>query len=409
MRLRCAAVAFVSELHGSREESLEALRWASEELRKLGVEVYEAGVVVGREGFRDALEHARDAGMLLLLAGSGGAGGVIVDFWLSCGKPVLVAGLVAENGYASAVKAHSRIRRLGGWSRPACIESPGESRRLEVEAKAVAASAWIRQSRIGVVGYERPSIAEARALKAVHGATVVYVKSSLVKEWAEKASASLEALGAAEIAVDASELEKAAKLAAALKAVAERLNLTAITLDCFRLMDKLETTPCIAAALLNSSSFIFSCEGDLKSTLSMMLLSRLSGKPAWMANIARASGERLLLAHCTAPLAMLDTVKITTHFETGRYAAVTGRFKASSVTIAKFTESYGTLLAGYARVANPQPRVSGVCRAQLELEADIEKIIDALPENHLALVEGDLRSEVKSYCSCTGVKLVEAQ
>ncbi len=408
MKLKCTAVAFVSEMHGSREESLEALRWASEELRRLGVETYEAGVIAGREGLREALEHARKADMLLLLAGSGGTGGVITDFWLSCGKPVLVAGLVAENGYASAVKAHSRIRRLGGWARPACIEETGESRGLEVEAKAVAASAWIRQSRIGVVGYEKPSIAEARALKAVHGATVVYVKSSLVREWAEKASASLEALGAAEIAVDEGELKKAAKLAAALKAIAERLSLTAITIDCFRLMGELKTTPCIAAALLNSSSFIFSCEGDLKSTLSMMLLSRLSGKPAWMANIARASGGRLLLAHCTAPLAMLDDVKVTTHFESRSYAAVTGRFKASSVTLAKFTGDYCTLLASYARVADPQPKIGDVCRAQLELEADIEKIINALPENHLALAEGDLRREVKSYCSCTGVRLVEA-
>ncbi len=113
-------------------------------------------------------------------------------------------------------------------------------------------------------------------------------------------------------------LYTAYRLYLAIREVAERYALDALTIRCFDLIDQLGTTACLALALLNAEGIVAGREGDEQMALTMLVLSRLAGKPAWIANPVQVDYARneTTLAHCTASL-NAGPYRLKTHYETG--------------------------------------------------------------------------------------------
>ena len=66
------------------------------------------------------------------------------------------------------------------------------------------------------------------------------------------------------------DLIKAMRLYRAIKRICEEEKLEALTLSCFKLIDQIDTTGCLALSLLNDDGIMAGCEGDLQSIFTLL-------------------------------------------------------------------------------------------------------------------------------------------
>lgn len=91
----------------------------------------------------------------------------------------------------------------------------------------------------------------------------------------------------------------AVRLYMAAKKIIERENLSGYSINCF---PALKSKICLAVARLNDELLAAGCEGDLNSTILMLLLEQLSGKAAFNGDFLRLYREdnSILFSHCGA-------------------------------------------------------------------------------------------------------------
>lgn len=154
---------------------------------------------------------------------------------------------------------------------------------------------------------------------------------------AEKIAANFAAEAAEIVEADQAELTKAARIYLALKELIADYELDALTLRCFDIVKKLNTTGCLALALLNNEGLIAGCEGDLPALFTMFLAYKLTGKIPFMANPAAIDKqkEEILFAHCTVATGISEEYIIRSHFETGIGVGIQGLMKKGPVTVFK--------------------------------------------------------------------------
>ena len=80
------------------------------------------------------------------------------------------------------------------------------------------------------------------------------------------------------------DLIKSMRLLPGDKKVCQEENLEALTLSCFKLIEQIDTTGCVALSLLNDDGIIAGCEGDLQSVFTLLAVKALTGKDGFMAN-----------------------------------------------------------------------------------------------------------------------------
>ena len=112
------------------------------------------------------------------------------------------------------------------------------------------------------------------------------------------------------------ELKKALNIYGAIKALIEKYQLTGVTLRCFDLLDTLHSTGCIALALLNSEGIPASCEGDVPSLITMVILNSLFGEAGFMVNPSslKIENNSMIVAHCTLPINMTNSYTLNYSF-----------------------------------------------------------------------------------------------
>ena len=129
-------------------------------------------------------------------------------------------------------------------------------------------------------------------------------------------------VGASEVLVREEDLVRAAKLHIALGRILKGFKAAAI--NCFQILREVSVTPCLSLSLFNAANFPFACEGDLNSLLGMILTYVAFGRVGGMFNLDYIEGKKALLAHCTAPLTLVDKYALSYHYETGYPLAIRG-------------------------------------------------------------------------------------
>lgn len=146
-------------------------------------------------------------------------------------------------------------------------------------------------------------------------------------------------------------------------------DLSAVTVECFPLAQKCNTTACLALSKLGMDAIPAGCEGDICSITGMMISKEVCGTIPWMANIANVHKNRLLLAHCTIPADMLSEFTLETHYETGIGVAINGKLRYSEVTLFRVDNNLNRMFIATAKVIPAKP-VKEACRTQVTLEID---------------------------------------
>lgn len=179
-------------------------------------------------------------------------------------------------------------------------------------------------------------------------------------------------------------LIETAKVYSLLEELITKENLTAISVECFSMVMRDKVTACLPLAVLNSQNIVAACEGDLVSMLGKIMIRALTDQIPWQANIAEIKEDQILLAHCTAPLNLLNSFEITTHFETGVGTAVRGTFPKEKVGVFRVNNQLDKYMLIEGEITNT-PQHGFACRTQIELTTTPEqtqKLKDKALGNH---------------------------
>ena len=203
-----------------------------------------------------------------------------------------------------------------------------------------------------------------------------------------------------EFKYDSKEIDKALKLHKALNKIKEEYKLNGLTIRCFDLLEKLKTTSCLSLALLNKEGIIATCEGDVPTMISMHILNTISNQVGFQANPSRIDIEnkKMILAHCTLPLNMVNNYNLDTHFESGIGVAIKGYLKEEKVTIFKLSKNLKDYYVTTGTIIKNLEE-SNLCRTQIEVIVDdnIEYFLNRPYGNHHVIIYGDYKDEIIKY------------
>ena len=184
------------------------------------------------------------------------------------------------------------------------------------------------------------------------------------------------------------------KVYLAMKKLISKYDLDAVTLRCFDLVLDLGTTGCFALSRLNDEGIIAGCEGDMISTIGMLLIYKKTGKIPWMANPSRLDiqNNSLTLAHCTVPISIVDNYIIRSHFESGIGVGIQGTFPKGDVTIFRIGgNNLDNIWLANGEIISTS-KEDDLCRTQIEVKLSSDfNVADLLINplgNHLIIVPG---------------------
>ncbi len=189
-----------------------------------------------------------------------------------------------------------------------------------------------------------------------------------------------------------------------LKRLINNYHLKGLTIRCFDLIEEYKNTACLALAMLNDEGYIATCEGDIPSMLSMLIVKAATNKASFQCNPSRISfgGEdrpnELLLAHCTLPLSMASNIEFMTHFESGLGIGIRGELNKGEITIFKLSRDLKTYILFDAEIID-NLKLANYCRTQISVkiqDEDLYQLINKNFGNHLIVSYGDNISEISN-------------
>ena len=203
-----------------------------------------------------------------------------------------------------------------------------------------------------------------------------------------------------EFEYDNKELIKALKLDSALNKIIKEYNLSGLTIRCFALLDKINTTSCLSFALLNEKNIVSTCEGDVVSMISMHVANIITNQCGFQANPSRINVKEntIVLAHCTLPLNMCESFKLDTHFESGIGIAVKGEIKEQEVTIFKLSKNLKDYYVSTGKIIK-NLNENNLCRTQIEikLDDDVKYFLNRPYGNHHIVILGNHKDKIIQY------------
>lgn len=264
-----------------------------------------------------------------------------------------------------------------------------------------------KKTRLGVIG--KPSdwliasnVNYSDAL-ALHNIELVDITIEKVEEYYAKENKYINT----EFDFDKEEINKALKLHNAIVKIKDEYRLNGLTIRCFALLDKLNTTSCLSLALLNKENIIATCEGDIPTMISMNILNSITGCPGFQANPSRINvkEKKMIFAHCTLPLNMVESYNLDTHFESGIGVAIRGKLKEEIITIFKLSKNLKDYYVSTGKIICNLEE-NNLCRTQIEINVDdnIEYFLTRPYGNHHIIVYGDFKQEIKEYMEKVGLR-----
>lgn len=330
--------------------------------------------------------RAQEGGTACFIA-TGGTESLFREALPSLTPPIRLIGDGYHNSFAASFEIASYLRQMG-------IEHTLENYPLPSESEDVAESPYsnakvldyLKNSRVGLIGgasdWLIASDIDRNAVTGRFGAEFIDIPISEVEAEYRKVTQGERPLLDTSFQSSISDAERMYK---ALKRVVEKYRLTALTLKCFDLLGSCKTTACLALAKLNDEGVVSGCEGDLPSLWTMMVCYGLNGKAPFMSNPSSSNADACTVdfAHCTVPLAMCESYRLDTHFESGIGVGVRGKlpvgryrlYKIGGKTLEEVYCCEGTVLCN--------TDIAQRCRTQIRLRFDSHTDFDSFMNNRL--------------------------
>ncbi|MCF3653492.1 MAG: hypothetical protein L2C94_004970 [Aigarchaeota archaeon] len=394
-----------------------AVRRILEEYRNcLQGEVDEILPLITEKKQLDGLKSIRDS-LAVVVPLTGGTEHVIQAIFELVGEQgfLLLSPSPMMNSLPAALEAFSALRSSGrAW----IVAEWPPGARIRRFMKAWRAIQGIRSMKIGLIGEPSPWLIYSSGPPVKEGLMSMFESLRLIRLGLEELYSEMDkplddylvdevAGRALSLRVPRGDVERAMRVYLALRRLFEEYRLDAVSIRCFDLIGRVDTTACLAASLLNSELRIVGCEGDLPALITMLLFSKLTGSSSFMGNITWIEDNIITIAHCSAPISMLRGFELDTHYESGRGVGVKGWFdEGHPVTLGRLDPLTRTLRYMVGVVLETAPS-EGACRTQLRVRVSgsTRVIIEEAIGNHYVIVLADLSEELRYVARILNVKL----
>lgn len=359
----------------------------------------------------------------ILFIATGGVERLVIQHFESLPRPAIMLADGMQNSLAAALEISSWLRARGMKSEILHGELSEIVKRIFVLHSNFTAQRSLFGMRIGVMGIPSNWLVASNVdyllAKRRWGVEYTDIPLERVYEYFDKitddevgescAFLAGKALACREASPE--DLIKAMRLYRAIKRIVEEERLSAVTLSCFRLIERTGTTGCLALALLNDEGIIAGCEGDLQSVFTMLAAKVLTGKTGFMANpsLINARINEVVLAHCTVGFRQTEQFIIRNHFETESGIGIQGILPTGDVTIVKcgsecLDEYYltsGTL--------TENTNYINMCRTQVRIKLDspADYFLKNPLGNHHILLHGNYVQMFDEFLQSNACKRVE--
>jgi hypothetical protein len=192
----------------------------------------------------------------------------------------------------------------------------------------------------------------------------------------------------------------------------------AITIDCLRLFygGKLPAYPCLGLFQFNNDGLVGACEADLQSTISMLLMTYLVGRPGFISDpVIDTSKNQVIYAHCVAPTKVYgpdgpaSPYHIRDHSEDRKGAVVRALLPLGEMTTTlKFAPGRKEVVLHQGRTVENIDE-DKACRTKLAVEVkDVFKLLGEWDRWgwHRVTYYGDLRQPVEAISALLGFNVV---
>ncbi len=357
-------------------------------------------------------EETPDAPLVILVA-TGGTEVAILDHARRRSdvvpfEPIVLVAHPLHNSLPAALEAMARARADGRSGRIVQAEA-GAPDAIATAVADVTAIHRLHRTRLGAVGEPSPwlvaSIPDADSLRARWGVELVPIGIADTIE-AHRSADPERTRTAAErfsgTARPSAELMRAAALHPVLVDAIAAARVDAVAVRCFDYLGALRTSGCIALAQLNDSGIVAGCEGDIASTVAMLLVRALLDQPSWMANPAAIdeANDRVLLAHCTVAPSLVSDIELHTHFESGLGIGLRGTFSPGPVTLMRLGgRSLDQLWISDGDIEHAG-QADDLCRTQVTVRlvgTGARTLLEEPLGNHLLMFHGHRRDRVERW------------
>lgn len=326
---------------------------------------------------------------------------------------LLIAGM-EDNAYAAAAETSA-------WMRDRKIQhtllenAKNESTALRPWFEAILAHKRLKGQKLGLIGNSSPWLIASMPPKELiykrFGIELITFPWEDLPEW-KSFPPSLEFLDFWKLPLTDPTASDAARFHSFLLDLIQKEGLDAVSVECFPMAVEHKTTACLSLALLNEQSIVASCEGDLDSSLGMMLARSICpDKGNWMANLSGFEGHQILFSHCTIAPRLNSSFKLTTHFETDCSFAVQGRMLSGRYTAFRMNDALTRYIVFEGRKV-PKDQLLKACRTQLWIELDesqdtARNYMQQPLGNHHILIPGDHAEQLNAFFHLVGMKAVK--
>ena len=357
--------------------------------------------------------EAKHADITLVFIASGGTEEMFQNIYDELPKPITLLTDGLHNSLAASMEIQTWIKELGGSSEILHGSIEHIKNKIESLYKFNKAAEKMKKSIIGVAGFPSSWLIGSNVdyikAKKRWGVTFKNIELSNLYNKVEKVSLNLakniaesfrnKAVGCKE-ASDADVLE-ASKVYLALKELFLDNRLDAMTLKCFDLIEKINTTGCMALSLLNDENYISGCEGDCQAIFSMYLLKVLTGETPFMANpsLIDVGKNEIILAHCTIATSMVEEYTIRSHFESRLSVGIQGKLKNEDITVFKCGGSdLGSYFVSKGKILD-NPDSPNRCRTQIriKLNQNVNYFFQNPIANHHIIIRGDHEETISGF------------
>jgi len=337
----------------------------------------------------------------------------------SLGKPTLfVDHLFAGSG--AFLTSYGRMRRSG--MKVAAVSSSRFEDIVEA-ARCIESIVKLRSSKMLVVGRKTDAVIEE-----VFGTKLAVLDFSQLRQAYENADRGAAAekanewIGKAARVIEPSrnEIVKSAAMYLGMCDIMNRHNAQAITINCLGGFydGHISAYPCLGFMQLNDDGFIGACEGDRKSTITMMLMSYLTHRPGFISDpVIDTSRNRVIYAHCIAPTKVFgpgrsaNSYHIRSHSEDRKGACNRSLMPLGEMTTTVEFDAHKKQVILHQGVSVENVDEDMACRNKLavEVKGDVYKLLNEWDRWgwHRVTYYGDYKRAVYNVAAMLGFEVVE--
>jgi hypothetical protein len=283
----------------------------------------------------------------------------------------------------------------------------------------------LRASKILLVG--RDAGPQAKTIADEFGIQVLSLKTTELHEAFAQAAPATAArwaerwISGAEKVIEPAreEIVKSGAMHVGMEQLLKRHNAQAISINCLGgfYNGQLQAFPCLGFVELNNSGLVGACEGDLPSTVTMLAMGYLVGRPGFISDpVIDTAKNQIIYAHCVAPTKVFgpqgegNPYHIRSHSEDRKGAAVRSLLPLGYLTTTlKFLPGRREVIVHQGKaVANIDD--DRACRTKLacEVTGDIERLFGQWSHGwHRVTYYGDLRQPLTDLCQALRIKVTE--